>query len=406
MPVMRLVVREPLLDTQQQVIGYHLAWPQIDGMEEDEEADAATLLALLEKMFAVPEDSGHKLSKYVHFLSAPASLLLQNAYAGLPPANTGLIIESEDLLDEALYAAVKLLRKSGFGILLRGVDIKALNPKHLAICSAIEVSFNPESFAAQARIYGVLKNSPIRMVAREVSNWDEYQACSKLGLQSFAGLFYLMPVTESVKARTLTPSQSMLIQLMELVRNNAEIFNIEEILKHDTAISYKLLRYINSAGFGLGFEIESMRHAIQVLGYNPLYRWLSVLLMTAETNAASQVLMQAAIIRGRLTELLGQAYLSKADAENLFITGMFSLLDRLLGVTMSQALEKIQLPDAVHDALILRKGIYMPFLSLAEACEQSMNPSLSVDEELGIDIDKINHAHLAALMWAENLQTN
>ncbi len=404
MPVTRLVVREPLLDTQQQVVGYQFSWSRADGMKSDGIEDAATLLSLLEKAFDQPDDAARKSSKYVHFLPAPAALLLQDAYASLPPVNTGLIVNTDDLSDEEVYAAVKTLRKAGYGILLSGVDIKALNPKQLALCSAIEVHFNPDSFAAQAKIYGVLKNSPIRMIAREVSNWSEYEACSKLGLHSFAGLFYLSPLAVTVKTRTLTPSQSMLIQLMELVRNNAEVFKIEEILKHDTAISYKLLRYINSAGFGLGFEIESMRHAIQVLGYNPLYRWLSVLLMTAEANAASQVLMQTAIIRGRLTELLGQSYLSKADAENLFITGMFSLLDRLLGVTMTEALEKIQLPDAVHDALILRTGIYMPFLSLAEACEQASSVSLSVTEELGIDIDTINQAHFAAVMWAETLQ--
>ena len=404
MPVTRLVVREPLLDTEQQVIGYQFAWSQAGDAIADDTADAFALLGLMETMFEPTDEVEQNLSKYIHFLSAPAALLLQNAFSGLPPANTGLIVKTEDLADDAVYAAVKALRKAGYGILLSGVDIKALNPKQLAVCSAIEVHFNPDNFAAQARIYGVLKNSPIRMVAREVSNWEEYHACSKLGLQSFAGLFYLTAVADNIKTKTLTPSQSRLIQLMDLVRNNAEVFKIEEVLKHDTAISYKLLRYINSAGFGLGFEIESMRHAIQVLGYNPLYRWLSVLLMTAEANAASQILMQTAIIRGRLTELLGLSYLSKADSENLFITGMFSLLDRLLGVTMAEALEKIQLPDAVLDALILRKGIYMPFLSLAEACEQSVSVPIPVAEELGIDIDKINRAHFVAMMWAENLQ--
>lgn len=405
MSVAGLVVREPLLNTQQQVIGYQLAWSRSVDERVDEIADARVLAGLMEKMFETADETEHKASGYQHYLAAPAALLLQNAFVALPPANTSLIVKTEDLSDDSVYAAVKNLRKTGYGILLRGVDIKALNPKQLALCSAIEVQFNPDNFAAQARIYGVLKNSPIRMVARAVSNWEEYEACSKLGLQSFAGLFYLTPVAENAKPRTLTPSQSMLMQLMELVRNNAEIFKIEEILKHDTAISYKLLRYINSAGFGLGFEIESMRHAIQVLGYNPLYRWLSVLLMTADTSAASQILMQTAIIRGRLTELLGQPYLSKTDSENLFITGMFSLIDRLLGVTMTQALEKIQLPDTVLDALILRKGIYMPFLTLAEACEQPVNAPLPMAEELGIDMDKLNHAHFAALKWAENLQS-
>lgn len=401
----RLVVREPLLDVQQQVIGYQLGWSRLSSALVDDIEDARLLIALLKDVFFAESDDDETLfSKYLHFLEAPATLILEEAYTALPAANTSLIVSVDDLADEKVFAAVKALRRTGYGILLRGVDIKALNPRQLSICTAIEVHFNPAHFAAQARIYGVLKNSPIRMLAREVGDWEEYEACSKLGLQSFAGRFYLTPVVGSVKAKGLNPSQAMLVKLMELVRNNAEIFEIEEILKRDTAISYKLLRYINSAGFGLGFEIESMRHAIQVLGYNPLYRWLSVLFMSSDTSTTAQILMQTAIIRGRLTEVLGKSYLSKAEAENLFITGMFSLLDRLLGMTMEEALEQIQLPDAVYDALVARTGIYIPFLTLAEACEQSPETAMPIAEELGFDTDNINHAHFAALAWAENLQ--
>lgn len=398
----RLVVREPLLDSQQQVVGYQFSWMQDELAAADEITDTR---ALIDLMLSTCDDQLTLSTRYTCFLCAPAPLLLEDAFAFLPAKNTCLIVNVADLENEAVYTAVKVLRKAGYGILLRGVDMKALNPRQLVLSTAIEVYFDPVNFASQARIYGVLKNSPIRMVARKVSNWQEYDACGTLGLQSFAGAFYLMPRTAISSNAGLNPSQVMLLQLMELVRNNADIHHIEEKLKHDPAISYKLLHYINSAGFGLGFEIESMRHAIQVLGYNPLYRWLSVLLASANPSTASLILMQTAITRGRLTELLGKAFLSKSDAENLFITGMFSLLDRLLGVPMEQALEQIQLPDTVLDALISREGIYAPFLNLAEACEHSTNAPMMQSSELNIDAETVNRAHLAALSWAQSLET-
>lgn len=397
----RLVVREPLLDTQQQVVGYEFSWLHNSPGEQDEVTDVRNLVELI---VSTSDEEILSSSKYMRFLRAPGALLIEDAFALLPARNTSLIVTVDDLADEEIYAAVKILRKAGYGILLRGVDMKALNPKQLILSTAIEVYFDPANLAAQARIYGVLKNSPIRMVARKVGNWQEYDACGTLGLQSFAGAFYLTPREDAIKSEGLNPSQIMLLQLMELVRNNADISRIEEKLKHDPAVSYKLLHYINSAGFGLGFEIESMRHAIQVLGYNPLYRWLSVLLASANPNTASLILMQTAITRGRLTELLGKTYLSKSDSENLFITGMFSLLDRLLGVPMTQALEQIQLPDQVLDALISREGVYAPFLSMAEACERSGEARNMQAFELGIDIDAVNRAHLAALAWAQNLE--
>ena len=402
MSEVRLVVREPLLDAQQQVIGYQFSWAQDASVANDEVTDARKLVDLI--LSTLNADEEVSSSKYIRFLRAPAELLLEDAFALIPPRNTSLIVTVEDLANEAVYAEVKVLRKAGYGILLRGVDMKDLNPKQLILSTAIEVYFDPDHFASQARIYGVLKNSPIRMVARKVSNWQEYDACGTLGLQSFAGAFYLVPRNAVRMSNGLNPSQMMLLQLMELVRNNAEIHQIEEKLKHDPAISYKLLHYINSAGFGLGFEIESMRHAIQVLGYNPLYRWLSVLLASANPTTASLILMQTAITRGRLTELLGKSFLSRNDAENLFITGMFSLLDRLLGVPMEQALEQIQLPDPVLDALLSREGVYAPFLRLAEACEASHDVDILHSCELNIDADTVNRAHLNALAWAQGLE--
>ena len=400
----RLIVREPLLDTQQQVLGYEFSWMKTAQVEMDELEDARALVVLLQDEAEDDEDTA-AASKYVRFLRAPAELLLEDAYSGLPAKNTSLIITVTELADPAVYAEVKTLRKAGYGVLLRGVDMKALDPKQLILATAIEVYFDPDNFSSQARIYGVLKNSPIRMIARKVSNWQEYDACGALGLQAFAGRFYLTPKQVVTRNSGLNPSQVMLLQLMELVRSNADIPKIEEVLKRDPAISYKLLHYINSAGFGLGFEIESMRHAIQVLGYNPLYRWLSVLLATANPSTASLVLMQAAITRGRLTEVIGKKYLSKLDSENLFITGMFSLVDRLLGVTMETALEQIQLPDSVTDALMTREGIYAPFLNIAEACEQSQGGAVIPSSELSIDIDDINRAHLRALTWAQRLES-
>lgn len=399
----KLVVREPLLDTQQQVLGYEFSWLKPTLVDLDEIDNARALVNLVEEN--IENDDDAPPSKYRYFLRAPAELIMENAFSGLQPNSTSLIVSVSELEDEAVYAEVKALRKAGYGILLRGVDMKALNPKQLILATAIEVYFDPDNFSSQARIYGVLKNSPIRMIARKVSNWQEYDACGALGLQAFAGRFYLTPRAGIAKNSGLNPSQVMLLQLMELVRNNADIPKIEEALKHDPAISYKLLHYINSAGFGLGFEIESMRHAIQVLGYNPLYRWLSVLLASANASTASLVLMQAAITRGRLMELLGKSYLSKSEAENLFITGMFSLLDRLLGVTMEDALDQIQLPESVTDALMTRQGIYAPFLLIAEACEQSQAGATLPSCDLTMDLNDVNQAHLRALIWAQRLES-
>jgi EAL and modified HD-GYP domain-containing signal transduction protein len=192
---------------------------------------------------------------------------------------------------------------------------------------------------------------------------------------------------------------------MDMVRKNADVRNLEAVLKRDAGLSYKLLRYINSAGFGLGAEIQSLRHAVTMLGYSPLYRWLSVLLASATSAGYSPILMHTAVVRGRFAELLGKGFIPKADIENLFVAGMFSLLDRLLGVPMEEIMEKIQLSEPVVQALLSREGMYGPFLALAEACEAGNNDKIGeLADSLFISPLQVNESHLAALAWAQNLK--
>ena len=108
-------------------------------------------------------------------------------------------------------------------------------------------------------------------------------------------------------------------------------------------------------------------------------------------------------MRGRLAELLGEGFLPKGSAENLFVAGMFSLLDRLLGMPMEEVLESIQLSEAVSQALLTRGGVYGPFLALAEACELNSNLVGSLASSLHLSPVDVNVAHLSALAWAQNI---
>jgi c-di-GMP-related signal transduction protein len=109
-------------------------------------------------------------------------------------------------------------------------------------------------------------------------------------------------------------------------------------------------------------------------------------------------------VRGRFAELLGQSFLPRAEAENLFVAGMFSLLDLLLGVSMEEVLDSIQLSEAVTQALLTRDGIFGPFLALAEACEKNNGTAGPLAEALFISASQVNEAHLAALVWAQSLK--
>jgi EAL and modified HD-GYP domain-containing signal transduction protein len=191
---------------------------------------------------------------------------------------------------------------------------------------------------------------------------------------------------------------------MERVRGEADVKELESLFKKDVALTFKLLRYINSAGFGLSCEVQSIRHAVSILGLQPLYRWLTLLMVTAGGAPTMPTLARMAITRGRLCELIGKACLSKGDQDNLFIVGVFSLLPAFLEMPMEQVLERIVIPEKLADALADRTGIYGPFLALAEAVESGNGEQLeNLASSLMVTPDQVSQAHLQALAWVEQL---
>ncbi|WP_291994888.1 HDOD domain-containing protein [Candidatus Accumulibacter sp. ACC003] len=250
--------------------------------------------------------------------------------------------------------------------------------------------------AARTKAYGM-------GVAFNIANGEDFRACLDAGVTAAAGWFFTKPT--KLPAKTLNPAQNNIVRVLNLVRRNADVKEIEAALKHDVAMSYKLLRYINSAGFGLSCEIQSFRHAVSMLGYDKLNRWLSLLLATASKDPMAPALIYTALVRARLMELLAIGLVDPSEYDNLFITGAFSLLDTLLGVGMEQALDAMRLPDPICDALLGNGGRYQPFLELALASESAAAEGVTEQASmLGLTADQFNRAQLQALSFAETME--
>jgi EAL and modified HD-GYP domain-containing signal transduction protein len=393
------IVREPLLDPKQRVIGYELSWQQ-NGQEVTVQ-DLEALVGFVAEHVNDEED-GWRLREKILFLDAVPAMLSTDALHALPPEHTVLTIDARDLSSQGTLNAMQALRAGGVGISVRGGDAALLSKNLARVASYVEVQFSGADVAAQARAYAAAKQSSVRMVGRPVTTWPDFDACAALGLDAFVGKLHLTPRPGN-EVKGMNPTQTIILQLMKMVQGNEDIPKLEAVLKRDPALIYKLLRFINSAGFGVGREVQSLRQAITLLGYAPLYRWLTLLLATASTSGYSPVLMETAVVRGRLAELLGQKFLARGEGENLFVAGMFSLLDRLLGLPMKEVLDTVLLPDEVVRALLTRGGVYGPYLALAEACELNSNLVATLAASIGISPEDVNKAHLSALAWAQNV---
>lgn len=306
------------------------------------------------------------------------------------PENTLLEFPARQLADSQGAELARKLSERGLGLCAADYRGEQLPPDLALRFSLVDVLEQPRA----PRGAGL-------PLAVGLSNAAGFDTAVAAGYAGATGWFFL---NSAPSAKKLMPGHAQIVRLLNLVRNEAPIKDIEAALKQDVALSFKLLRYINSAGFGLLAEVQSFRHAVTMLGYDKLNKWLSLLLVTASKDPGAPAIMQAAIVRGRLMEQLGQGFFDKSELDNLFIVGAFSLLDVLLGAHMEAVLAEMHLPEAVCDALTGRGGIYMPFLELARASEA--NPKLLAiqAEGIGVTAQTVNRAQLTAISFANTLQ--
>ncbi|MBC7576511.1 MAG: EAL domain-containing protein [Tardiphaga sp.] len=240
-----------------------------------------------------------------------------------------------------------------------------------------------------------------KSIACNVDTKERFEQLRDLGFPYFQGDWFARP--SRVATSTIRPSQAVVIQLINLLRSDAEFEALEPLLKSDPSLSFNLLRAINASSMGLSCEVTSLRHAVMIFGRKRLFRWASMLLSMSREGGAPAI-ATTAMVRGRLMELFAAELLPPQECDNAFVTGVFSLLDAMLGMPMADALSSLALPESVGAALLRREGVFAPFLALTEACESADEARFAdICEHLQLSSHQVNFAHLQALAWAEEL---
>jgi len=388
------------LDAQQRVKGYRMAWLATPGAEPVPDA-SSQFIALLDNIgrHLNPARTGWRLGRLVLFLDVTVDALFLAELQSLPPENVVLCMGLGDLSDADTRSMLLFLREQGFGFMLKDAEALPADPELREIITHIDVGDGDPERVARIRGQVLPGHVPVQPVATRIETWAQLGACADHRLDVFVeGALEHPPVKEGSDA--LQPESVMIVRLMHMIRRNENVRSIESALKRDAALTYRLLRHINSPAIGAGVEIHSLRHAVAMLGYAPLFRWLSVLLATSN-RASAPFMTKKAITRGRFVELMGQGMLPPGEADNLFVVGMFSLIDQLLGVPMKEVLAKVQLAGSVQQAILAREGVYAPFLALAEACETDAVQAARLSEALFVGSGQVNAAHLAAMVWSQ-----
>ncbi|CAN5344608.1 EAL domain-containing protein [soil metagenome] len=401
------VARQPLLDRKQELFGYEL----LSRTDADAQSSAAVHTASSDTalMFSVLSNFGSEVlfGDKLAFVNCALEALSGEHLEIVFPERMVLEIPRVPGEDAAaiteIGAQIAKLKARGFRIAVGAYALLPAYSTWLPLVSFLKIDTLTASDAlARAALQLSTQHKAIKVVAEKVESHEQFKKYFDLGYHYFQGFHFAKPQT--VSAKVINPAYTNVLQLMDLVLKQAEVTDIEQVLKRDPALSFKLLRYINSSGFGLSCEVSSFRHAVMILGFNKLFRWLTLLFATVRNGSVAPALARNAVTRGRMMELIAQKLMEPDECDNAFVIGIFSTLDVMLGVSMEKALGSITLPESVGDALLARQGQYGPFLKLVEACERADIVGLeNLALMLQLDGAEVTQAHLQALAWVETL---
>jgi EAL and modified HD-GYP domain-containing signal transduction protein len=334
--------------------------------------------------------------------------LLHDLLRASPSANLMVEVPHFMASDPANVEALLRLHGNGNTLLLKGRPSQEL-ARELLPCfrySIIDLADERRIGSAAEAPAGVTRS--IQHVQSGVRTIVDMEAAFARGAHAVLG----WPIDDAINATAARtgkgmaqPDMQVVVELIHRVDNEEGIEKLENTLKRDPSLAFKLLRYINSPAFGLRVEISSFRHAIMLLGYQRLKRWLALLLATASKDVNLRPIMFAAVRRGLFMEELVAAMGDDEMRSEMFICGVFSLLDRMFQESFAKLLGSIPVPVRVYQALVESTGPYHPYLEMVKAAEgESVHEYREAAERLLMSVAEINRAELRALMGAGALE--
>jgi EAL and modified HD-GYP domain-containing signal transduction protein len=339
-------------------------------------------------------------------LNVSGESLLQDLFHAQPSPNIMIEVPAFMALDPANAQSLTALKANGNKLLLKGRPAAEL-PRELLPCfeySLIDLA-DDRRLERTEPPEGVTRSIPV--VQSGVSSVAEMEAAFQRGASAVLGWPIDDLVVRSDKAGRSSGKGDMavIVELIQRLDNGEAIEKLEATLKRDPSLAFKLMRYINSPGFGLNVEISSFRHAIMMLGYARLKRWLALLLATASQEINLRPVMFAAVRRGLFMEELVRSNGDEEMRNEMFICGVFSLLDRMFGQPFSELLASIPVPERVSQALTEKTGPYVPYFALVRAAEtSSVHDFETAADGVMMSVAEVNRAQLRALTAAAQLE--
>ena len=397
------VARQPIFNRRQKVIGYELLYRSgltnsyggTDGTEASLSVIGNTFLFLGQRIVPQPSQA---------FINLTRDLLLNGVAGALPHASTVIEILEDIEPDEAVIKKCQELKEAGYTLALDDYTIhnEAQEPL-LELADIVKVDFMQSTREESRALVQRLGCGHGKLLAEKVETLDDFEAALSMGYTFFQGYFFSKPVIVPGKAIPAYKLNYMRL-LRETNRRDLDFRALDRVIKQDVTLCYTLLKYINSAYFGLRDKVTSVLSAMVLLGETEVRRWASLVLFTLMAVDKPPEVVLRSLIRAQLCALLAADIGLQRHQSELFLMGMFSLIDVLIGRPLADILEELDLTKEVKGALLGEKGQYGALYGLVAAYESgNWDNCFQSASTLNVDPATIPERYIQAVTWAEEI---
>lgn len=397
--------RQPILDRNQHIVAYELLFRDGDGNHASVRDDMNASAQVIIRAFS-ESDIHDVLGGKKGFINVNAELLLSDLIELLPRDKVVIELPETIQVGEPVIDRCRALKAMGFSLAIGDFNGGAHVEPLYEFIDVIKLDLSRIPPEELAKHVSYLKRWPLKLLAEKVEYIEQAKQCIGLGFDLFQGYYYARPVV--LGGKRADSSRLALLKLIELILVDAETAELEQVFKREPSLSFNLLRMINSVAMGLDYKIASLRQAIVVLGQQQLQRWLQLLLfVNPDGGLGDSPLLELAATRGKLMELLAAARIPKDKdfMERAFMVGIMSLLDTLLGMTIQDVVNQVNLADDIEDALLNKGGRLGKLLLIVQKAEQNDLDAVTVLlADMRISQTDLMHAQLEAMRWANALK--
>lgn len=395
------VARQPIFDRDKKIYAYELlfrtgmvnGFPDIDG-------ETATTSLLSSSFFTVGID--RVAAGKIAFINFTEDLIAKGTPQLFSSGKMMVeILENVEPTPEVINAC-QALKDQGYELALDDFIYAKKFEELLYLCDIIKIDFRLTSQEKIEEMTHSLKKYDCKLLAEKVETYEEFQKAMKFGFDYFQGYFFSKP--EVLHNKDLSASQTTLMRLIsEINTADFDVNALGALIVQDVSITYKFLNYINSAYFGRVQPISSIPHAISYLGEKGFKLFASLIITSMLAKDKPDALVKMATVRARFLELIGIDL--NIDSNEMFLLGLFSLIDAMLDRNMPAIIDKLPLSENIKNALAKREGELYIFIRLIETYETGNWAAFRfAQKKSGVANEKISDFYLEAIAWADALE--